>query len=145
MRNRKGISPLIATILIVGLTVAIASLIFLFLKGQVNLAAKKGELKFTPNEEAEVQFQVVECKKDGANNLEIKIQNTGSYRIDCFWVAPKDLATKLVVFNMKEGEEDSMKLSDSFVQEVELYPCLIEKDKVKTSSTSVKTTCSGSI
>ena len=140
MRDKKGISPLLATVLIVGLTVAIAALIFLFLKGQVSLAAKKGELKFSANEEAEVQFEILECNSK-SNDLELKIHNSGSHRIDCFWVAPKEQATKLTVFNMKEGEEDSLTLKQSAADEVELYPCLIEKDKVKTSSTSVKATC----
>ncbi len=141
MRNKKGISPLIATVLIVGLTVAIASLVFLFLKGQVNLAVKKGELKFTPNEEAQVQFQVTECTQSGGN-LDIKIQNTGNHKIDCFWISPKDKATKLSVFNLKEGAEDTLTLASLSAEEVDLYPCLIEANKLKTGSTAVKAICS---
>ena len=140
MRDKKGISPLIATVLIVGLTVAIAALVFLFLKGQANLLAKKGELKFTANEEAQVQFQVTECTSSG-NDLTLKIQNTGNHKIDCFWIAPKGQATKISVFNLKEGAEDSLTLQGAASSEVELYPCLIEANKVKTGSTSVKAVC----
>ena len=147
MISKRGISPLLATVLIVGFTVAIAALIFLFLKGQVELTGKKGEIKFTPNEEAQVQFQITECKVDGSN-LNLKFENSGSNRIDCFWIAPENHETKLTVLNMKEGDEKELTLAgytindETPISSVEAYPCLIEKDKVKTGSSSVKASCS---
>jgi len=39
--HKRGISPLVATVLLVGFTIAIAVLVFLFLRGQVqDLTAK---------------------------------------------------------------------------------------------------------
>src|SRR3989338_4073552 len=140
MMHKRGISPLLATVLIVGFTVAIAALIFLFLKGQVELTGKKGDIQLSANEQAAVQFQILDCKSSG-NSLILKIENSGKHRIDCFWIAPLGKATKLTTFNMKEGEEKELQLKGSggsSVIEVEAYPCLIESNKVKTGSTSVK-------
>ena len=142
--HKRGISPLLATVLIVGFTVAIAALIFLFLKGQVELTGKKGDIKFSANEEAQIQFQINECKSQENNNLLLKFENTGNHRIDCFWIAPENKVTKLTALNMKEGDEKSLELTGSggdTVSTVEIFPCLIEKDKVKTGSISVKAEC----
>jgi|SRR3989344_2057415 len=137
--NKRGISPLIATVLIVGMTIAIAATVFIFLKGQTELVAKKGDTKFSAQEEATVDFEVLDCKDNA--QLEIIIKNTGKSKIDCFWVAGS--ATKLSVFNMKEGEEDTLKLNgvDPSDNQISLYPCLIEKNKVKTGTKAVSATC----
>ena len=139
--SKRGISPLIATVLIVGMTIAIAATVFIFLKGQTELIAKKGDAKFSAQEEATVDFEVLDCKSP-ESTLDITIRNTGKNKIDCFWVAPKDGATKLSVFNMKEGKEDTLKLNvPGIILGVNLYPCLIEKNKVKTGSKAVSATC----
>ena len=139
MLNKRGVSPLIATVLIVGITIAIAVSVFLFLKGQTELVAKKGDVKFTANEEVGVNFEVVTCGSS-AGNLDIKIHNTGTEDISCFWVAPESGDTKLSVFNMKPGKEDTLTVT-GVSGNVDLYPCLIEKNKVKTGSTPVSATC----
>jgi|SRR3989344_1898561 len=151
MVNKRGITPLIATVLIVGLTIAIAAGVFIFLRGTIDVIGDKGDIQFTSTEEQNVNFEVTSCgPNDGeAGVLDITIQNTGNEKIDCFWVADKSpgsstpKATKLSVFNLKEGKEDTLSLNDyNGVTEIDLYPCLIESNKVKTGSRAVTATCS---
>ena len=145
MVSKRGISPLIATVLIVGLTVAIAGIAFYFLKGQVDLNIKKGESQFNANEQAGVEFEITECKMDG-NKLSIGIHNTGKLQIDCFWVAPEGGKTMPISFNIKPGKEDTLTLNKqvlgSTISKLNLYPCLISSGKVKTGKTAVSAQCS---
>src|SRR3989338_5256047 len=110
-KNKRGISPLIATVLIVGFTIAIAALVFIFLKQQVNLTAKKGGLQFSANEESQVQFSTPACTYSGNGQLQLTIRNDGSLRIDCFWIAPKGRDTQLIAFNLKPAQQDVLGLN----------------------------------
>ncbi len=140
-KDKRGISPLIATVLIIGFTIAIAALVFVFFKEQIDLTAKKGENKFNANEEAGVQFEVLSCVSIN-NKLDLTLSNTGQMRIDCFWVAPKGQTTQLTAFNLKPAQQEllSLKMSNT-VDDVEIFPCLIQKNKIKTGKSSVKVTC----
>ena len=135
---------MLATVLIVGLTIAIAAFVFSFLKGTTELTAKKGESKFNADDEANVDFKITKCSSSSSDpKLSITIQNTGKKRIDCFWVSRVEPAgeTTLHSFNIKEGDEKTMKLNGAGANEIKLYPCLIEKNKVKTGSIAVSATC----
>ena len=125
---------IIAIVLAVGLVIILAVVLFVTLKGQTELIAKKGAKEFTANEEAGVSFSASSCT-DG-NPLKLKIRNTGSMKIDGFWVAPKETgATQLSVFNLKAGKEDTLRINQvGGNQEVDLYPVLIQKNVVKTGS-----------
>ena len=73
--HKRGISPLVATVLLVGFTIAIAVLVFLFLRGQVqDLTAKFGQNEFTAEEESSIAFTIPSCSIS-QNQLTMKINN----------------------------------------------------------------------
>ena len=146
MRSKKGISPLIATVLLIGFTVALGVLTYLWLSGTLSLQAKKGDVQCGPDDIAELQFTVPSCT---LNNDEVTLQvsNQGKKRIDGFWVAMKNGPTPLEVHNIKPGSEEKIGLKGApqGLQSVELIPVIIEDSVVKTcASNSVKVQCSSS-
>ena len=81
MMNKKGISPLIATILLIGSTIVIASLLILWWSGTVEDTiqkegiANKGKTLCI----GEVGIDVVSC-----DNTKVTVMNTGSAPITAF-------------------------------------------------------------
>ncbi len=154
LKNNKGISPLIATVLLIGFTVVLGALLYLWLSGTVSLQAKKGELQCGPDDIAELQFSVPSCEVAN-NELKLRINNQGSKKIDGFWVAMRDSTTNsgitpLDVHNIKPGSEDDLgynlqgSLAGATSLNVELIPVIIEDSNVKTcASNSVKVECTG--
>ncbi len=142
--NKRGISPLVATVLLIGFTIAIAVLVFLFLRGQVEeLTAKFGAEEFTAEEEATTTFTIQKCLLEGAQDVTLKISNEGKMMIDCFWIVPKGQEAIYYTWNIKAGEQDERKLTIGTPEnsEVEIYPCLIRDGKIKTGKISVKAQC----
>jgi len=141
--NKKGISPLIATVLLIGFTVAMGVLVYLWLSGTLSLQAKKGELQCGPDDIADLEFSVPSCS-NGADGVTIKVNNQGKKRIDGFWIAmnPTGL-TPLEVHNVKPGREEEIGLkSADTVNDVEMIPVVIEDGNVKTcTSNAIKATC----
>ncbi|MEK6948033.1 MAG: archaellin/type IV pilin N-terminal domain-containing protein [Nanoarchaeota archaeon] len=154
MRNKKGISPLIATVLLIGFTVALGVLTYLWLSGTLSLQAKKGEVQCGPNDIAELEFSVPSCTLNNNHELTLQVSNQGKKRIDGFWIAMENGPTPLLPNNVKPGNEEKIGLSgapdiqqddDNNALDVELIPVIIENSVVKTcASNSVKVQCSSS-
>lgn len=74
MINKKGISPLIATVLIIGFTVALAAVIMVwgsdFIKGTTDDVAKTTEMQLACTN---ADFEIIECNLDT-----VTIENTGA-------------------------------------------------------------------
>ena len=151
--NKKGISPLIATVLLIGFTVALGVLLYLWLSGTLSLQAKKGEQQCSPDDVVGLDFTVPTCTFISATKeLVLKVNNQGNKRIDGFWVAmnPTGL-TPLDIHNVNPGKEVDLgfNLNDQpdpvAVNDVEMIPVVIQDGNVKTcSSNSVKVTCTSS-
>lgn len=140
--NKKGISPLIATVLLIGFTVALGVLFYLWLSGTISLQAKKGEVQCGPDDITGLDFTVPSCTYS-SGELKFMVNNQGSKRIDGFWVSMDNGLTPLDVHNVNPGKEETIGLrSENPVSEVELIPVVIEDSNVKTcSSNSVKVKC----
>ena len=148
MKSKKGISPLIATVLLIGFTVALGVLTYLWLSGTLSLQAKKGEIQCGPNDIAELEFTVPSCTVDNTKHeLSLQVNNQGKKKIDGFWIAMEKGATPLDVHNVKPGTEEKIGLAGApdDLQNVELIPVIIENSAVKTCATnSVKVQCTSS-
>ena len=151
--NKKGISPLIATVLLIGFTVALGVLFYLWLSGTLSLQAKKGEQQCSSDDIAGLDFTVPTCTFDATKKeLVLKVSNQGNKRIDGFWVAMSPIGlTPLDVHNINPGKEADLgfNLKDQTdpvsVTDVELIPVVIQDSNVKTcSSNSVKVQCTSS-
>jgi|SRR3989344_7775589 len=144
--HKRGISPLIATVLLVAFTIAIAVLVFLFLRGQVeDLTAKFGQNEFNAQEETSIDFTVPNCELTDRNQVKLKINNEGSIMLDCFWIVPKNGEAIYYTWNIKSGQEDERELaigSTPIDNKIDIYPCLIRDGKIKTGKNSVTVTCS---
>ena len=95
-----------------------------------------------------MQFSTPACTYSGNGQLQLTIRNDGSLRIDCFWIAPKGGDTQLIAFNLKPAQQDVLGLNTVWAtynaetnNEVEVFPCLIQDNKVKTGKSSQKVTC----
>lgn len=115
-RGKKGVSPLVATVLLVGFTVSLVALTVLWSRGYIEERAEKEEKLASAKIGCEsIKFDVIEVSQ-GTESLEIEITNEASKRIDGFvfringdvteaveWRQPIDgLATKKMVL----GTED---------------------------------------
>jgi len=73
MRERKGITPVIATVLLIGVVVILAGIVFLWARGFVKDAVQKGG---EPIEQSctDVQFEALIVNTEGVYSLEISNQ-----------------------------------------------------------------------
>ena len=133
MRNKKGISPLIATVLLIGFTVALGVMVYLWLSGTLSLQAKKGDVQCGPNDIAELEFTVPSCIVNN-NELTLQVSNQGKKRIDGFWIAMENGPTPLLPNNIKAGSEEKIGITGApaGLESVELIPVIIENSVVKT-------------
>ena len=84
-KNKKGISPLIATVLLIGFTVAIVALIILWGGRFVSeRAEKEGALAEKQAECVNVLYTVTSLKHDDGKKIIADIENQGNIRIDGF-------------------------------------------------------------
>ncbi len=80
--NKRGVSPIIATVMLVGFTVAVIGLVIVWSRGFIEERAQKEEaLAGTKLNCENVKFEVEEAYQTG-ENLHLKIKNAASQRID---------------------------------------------------------------
>jgi len=101
MLNKRGISPLIATVLIIGFTISLAAVIISW--GQTFTRQIQQETETSSNEQIACATEVVfdinnACKIMGSPNGEVKVivKNDGSRKIDKFLVRSYRAADNVV-------------------------------------------------
>lgn len=84
MLRKKGVSPIIATVMLVGFTVAIIALVIVWSRGYIEERAQKEEaLAGTKLKCESVKFEVEEAYQSGSN-LQLRIKNLAPQQIDAF-------------------------------------------------------------
>ena len=86
MRNKKGISPLIATVLLIGFTVVLAALIFRWIGPLVTGPQKDITCNYlvTVACSNKVDLAIISATNVSGTDIEINIENKGSKQIDGF-------------------------------------------------------------
>ena len=116
--NEKGLSPLIATVLLIGFAIAIAILIWFwygnFVKNQAAKAEASTEGKLACSQQ--VVFQVKDVKKiSNPDALSFTIENKGTTRIDDFRVRIKGTTgTETVIAEQSIDKTSSKQFSVSY-------------------------------
>lgn len=82
--NKKGVSPLIATTMLVGFTVAVIGLVIVWSRGYIEETAQKQEALANTKLMCEnVNFEVPSTMQLG-ENIDVSIKNLASQKIDAF-------------------------------------------------------------
>jgi len=143
--NKRGISPLIATVLLVGLVVILAAAFFIFFSGQVKLQAEKADV-CSPTKAAGISF-TTSCTKDG-NVAKLTIKNTGKPSIPGVWVRCEGSSKSETILHdlntLKEGKtkKSSIKCNELLeepVTQVTIIPVLVNNEKACTVQEKSKT------
>ncbi len=134
-RNKKGVSPLIATVLLIGFTIALAVLIWTFWGNIIKQQAEKtgaqtlGEFDCA----SKVSFRVKDVCYE-TNKLVFDLENTGSTTIDSFSMSitgSSDTVLEKLNIVIKEGEAKQTRLSyDANVgtlEEIIVFPVIIRE------------------
>lgn len=80
--KKKGVSPMIATVMLVGFTVVVVGMVFVWSRGYIEERAQKEEALANTKLKCEsVKFEVEEAYQTGGG-LHLKIKNSASQRID---------------------------------------------------------------
>ena len=124
--NKRGEANLIAIVLIIGVTIAVGILVFLFLKKEVIANVEKAQC--AAMEEINIDF-LGECTLDSA--LNIKITNNGQQTIDGIVVIAYDSsgggsAYPPSLIDCETGEECTVSY-DGTAGEVEILPSVVLK------------------
>jgi len=87
-KNKKGVSPLIATVLLLLVAMGIGALVWGFMQEFVQEQTSTAATTSTELAEcSKASFKITSCAyTDDANHVLIKLENTGSIDINDFWV-----------------------------------------------------------
>lgn len=150
MTNKKGISPLIATILLVALVIAIALIVWFwyanFLQDQTR---KLGEQALAEGEcvlDVDFKIESASCNAATPNNILISLRNEGKINIADFRVRVFDAAGKSQMIIVGEGllethakqtsvEYDPAKIGTP--KRIEIMPIVTTEGAVKTCTNKV--------
>ncbi len=130
-REKRGISPLIATVILVGLTVTIGALLWIFLSKEAKLIGEKEGAKCSAQQAAEIDFTITKCVK-GSNSVDLSIQNTGKVSITSFRYKVDDLPTATMSsLDLTPGDEITTGVTD-VGDKITLFPIVVQDGKVIT-------------
>ena len=142
MRKKKGISPLIATILLVGIVIVIAIIVWLWyndvLTEYTQKTAEKSAAELACAQEVEIKVGGVNCI--GGNGVVFDIENTGSTHVDSFklrlmdtnddFIKVKDLAVVLPTANVEQvGFEKDLEGITETIGSMEVIPMVVRSGK----------------
>ncbi len=144
-QNKRGISPLIATVILIGATIVIAALLWIFLSKEVKLFSDKQGVKCTAQQMAEIEVVVSKCKSSGIGSdfkTIISIQNAGKTDIAGFRIKADDNPSFASEMDLNPGENKDKTLSGK-ISKLTLFPIVIKDGKVVTCAEKlVEVTCS---
>ncbi len=153
MRHKKGISPLIATVLILGFTVALAAIIMVW--GQRFTQGMQEQTQETANTQiicaTEVAFKIKDvCVSSNPAGYKVVIQNDGKMKIERlvvrFYEAPDKMQANSQMFSTNGIEAFAVnnevfnptQLTANSVKLVEAMPVIKVSGKEVTCSANVK-------
>lgn len=130
--NKRGISPLIATILLIGLTIAIAAVLWGLFRGVTIGATKTSDCGAT----AETALALTAEFEQESGLLHVDVTNVGAVNIDAVTVVAKcsdNSATGLSpsINTVEPGEEHTFSYNinpSCSVNALEVYPAFIEEE-----------------
>jgi hypothetical protein len=133
IKNKKGLSPVIATVLLISLSVVLVGIVFMWMRGFVSEQVEKqgkpieqicGEVRF------DKEFQII------SNAMSLQIINRGNvpiYGMDVKFVSERDSSMKSFRFSVNIGEASEVQMIPLLdnPKEVVLYPMVLGSVKGK--------------
>lgn len=104
--NKRGVSPLIATVLIIGFVVALGVIVTLFLKSQVESILEK-QPDCGPADVLNTDLSVT-CEQIADNECKVTFINNGGDKIDLARVVIDEESPPATFINVDSGEEFSV-------------------------------------
>ena len=126
--NKRGISPLIATVLVIGMTVVTAAIVWIFLSSTVQ---QSGQKFCSAQQNAQIEFQV-DCKIPQNNKIQASIKNVGKIPITGFrFRTDQDTKTRTDEMEVNPGQERVFPLNIQGTK-LTLFPVIIDESKIYT-------------
>lgn len=126
--NKRGISPLIATVLVIGMTVVTAAIVWIFLSSTVQ---QSGQKFCSAAQNANIEFQV-DCKTILNTGLQASIKNVGKIPITGFrFRTDTDTKTRTDEMEVNPGQERVFPLNIKG-STLTLFPVIIDESKIYT-------------
>ena len=126
--NKRGISPLNATVLVIGMTVVTAAMVWIFLSSTVQQSSQKF---CTAQQNAQIEFNV-DCKGNTEQSLQVAIKNVGKIPITGFrFRTDVATATKTDEMEVNPGQERTFPLNVKG-NKITLFPVIISEGKIYT-------------
>ncbi|HZX12042.1 MAG TPA: archaellin/type IV pilin N-terminal domain-containing protein [Candidatus Nanoarchaeia archaeon] len=142
MKETRAISPLVATVILIGLVVVIGSLLWFFLGRTIDDIIEKEGAKCNAQQAAEIDYTLTRCTPctpgicaPGQETL-LVIKNTGRTRITGFRVKIADGTTQTIDPDLLPAEEKTIIVRSASADgdEIRLFPVIIKEGKVITCS-----------
>jgi len=133
--RKKGLSPVIATVLLITLSIVLVGIVFMWMRGFVSEQVEK-QGKPTDQVCQEVDFAVETTYDNVRKQVNLQIVNRGNvniYGLDIKFIEEKDSSMKSFKFDARIGESSDVQLIP-FVGEVKeliLYPMILGSVKGK--------------
>ncbi len=150
-RSKKGVSPLVATVILVGFTVVLASLFFIFGSSKIKEFAQKSFEKCSAQQAAQLDMKA-SCQVT-SDKFSVSLQNTGQasitggfFRIN----TGKEIKSKLFEGEVKPGEEKTksfamsqLGVTGTSIKDVGIIPIIVADGKaISCDSKEITITCS---
>lgn len=141
-RDKKGISPLIATVLVIGLTVVMGAIVWIFLSTTIQQAGQKF---CSAQHNAEIDFEVA-CERTDNDDAKVTINNVGKRSIAGFRFRADEGPTQTEAMEVVPAQEQTFTLTNLQVttpQKITLFPVIIDEGKIYTcTDKKVEAQCS---
>jgi flagellin-like protein len=133
--RKKGLSPVIATVLLITLAIVLVGIIFLWMRGFVSEQIEK---QGKPSDQVcqEIDFAIEHTYNPLRNTIDLQIVNRGNvniYGLDIKFIGVKDSSLKFFKLGANVGESSEVQLIPLVVEVKELivYPMLLGSVKGK--------------
>lgn len=124
--NRRGVSPLIATVLIIGFAIALGAIVILFLRSQVESILEK-QPDCGPSDVLNTDMSI-SCEMVGAD-CKVTFVNNGAEQIDLARIVANDEVSPAATFiNIASGEEFSVTYNVDCSRSVRAFPGKVVDD-----------------
>ena len=145
MKNKRGISPLIATVLLVGFVIVLGVLFWIFSSGLIKDTLEKGN-ECNPTDVEQIDISILEANQ--GDEFTFTIKNEGSIKPAGYWVrltnsALEETTTFTTSKECSPGKECDFIYKDvpgiEGVDELEIIPILVLNNKPCTALSKAKT------
>ena len=144
MTNKRGISPLIATVLLIGFVIVLGVLFWVFSSGYIKQSLEKGN-ECNPTDIEQVDISIIETKNNNNDKFEFTLKNEGSLTPAGYWVRLSSGEETKTFTKSKECRpgrecEFTYKYPEGFVRvsQLEIIPIIVADKKACTAVTKSK-------